>query len=510
LGEHAQAKAVPKDRLTEMLLSACAAVDEKCRLAAGSVKQEWLPQKTKQAANAALQAAHAAAADLGLTQDHSADFAPPKSIFAEVEAEPDEEVIEAKSWAWAKVNTMSRRQSIQQMGARDTAARGITPLSLSKGMYFLGFKARRGMQLTDIFRVLDRDRDGLLMLEDLEAFAEQGQVTEVDLAVGALLCRHHGGHDAVAANLAAKRTEIDRSRITECMIIAGVDENVARRSSKAIAYCAASISRGLAGGHQVKDCLEHALSPFAIAYAASLVGDFKTCLEENFGDCTQAFSHFDRNGNALVSWQEFKSASEIWPRSKEPGVLEVLFRILNRRGNRLTWSLEPRDFEVLKEFDAERILDAMERAGRGIISYPKERPHRLRQFDLDASSVQDDQIDMSRTTFCNCWHDMQGTDQTDAKTVFNFLDTNSDNRIGRRHMLILCDAMTRRGEVEVVTDMVCFLNNHFGNLQAAYDYLQKASKDIGKEEKTKDKGKQRRKSVESEEDKGKQRRKSVD
>jgi len=272
------------------------------------------------------------------------------------------------------------------------------------------------------------------------------------------------------------------------MVIAGVDENVARRSGKAIAYCAASISQSLAGDHQVKDCLEHAISPFAIAYAASLVEDFKICLKENFGDCTQAFSHFDRNGNEKISWEEFASAIEIWPRSKEPGALEVLFRILNRRGNRI---LEPRDFEVLKEFDAERILDAMERAGRGIIGYPKERPGRLRQFDLDASSVQDDQTDMSRATFCNCWHDMHGTDQTDAKIVFNFLDTNGDNRIGRRHMLILCDAMTKRGEVEVVTEMMRFLNNHFGNLKAAYDYLQKASKDAAKEEKTKESSKLR-------------------
>jgi len=482
LGEHAQAAGFSRERLTDQLLSACAAVEEKQRLAVGDSRQEELPPKTKQAEKAAVQAAEDSAADLGLWSDQDPTAKMEKPLFAEIaEAWDEPEVAPQTGKLWGKLKSMERRLSIKQMAARTVTARGITPLSFSKGLHDIGYKAGKGLQLTHIFRVIDADRDGLVQLEDLQAFeSSPAQMNEVILAVGTLLSRHHGAYDAVAANLAANRKDIDRSRIRECMVTAGVDEHIAAMSAQAIGYCAKNVRHA---GEGVKEALTHGLSGFAIAHAASLVEEFKSSLQERFGaDCREAFPTFDINGSGTVTWEEFtRSVLELWPRWKEPGALEVLFRVLNRRGNRL---LEPRDFEVLNGFNAERTCDAMEHAGRGIIKFPYERHDRLVRMDLDASVSQEDKKGMSRTTFCDCWEEMRSTDGVDGKMVFSLLDSNSDNRIYRRQMLILTDAMPRMGEVAEIAGMVRFLKNKYGSLQVAAENLQKASQAIsGKDEK---------------------------
>merc|ERR1719313_584833 len=85
----------------------------------------------------------------------------------------------------------------------------------------IGDEARTGVDICDIFRMLDADCDGGLNVEELQTLSSRWATqAQADAAVEALLLRRGGNLEAVAADLAGDRSSVDPFRIRECLIVA--------------------------------------------------------------------------------------------------------------------------------------------------------------------------------------------------------------------------------------------------------------------------------------------------
>lgn len=464
LGEYARREALPTPRLETMLEKAAAAVVLKQEFAANRQRAEWLGEMSKQTVTSTVDAAERAFKDLEIPGKRDALALTETPIFAEV------------AWQASRGgdNDSGGKIAGTRRVARGKLASCIGPFAFSCGLRAANFKAAGGLQHCALFKILDADRDGWISKEDFKILTKPAVPQEkMAYAIGAVLGRHNGACDTTAADFAGDRSKIDRPRIVECLVIAGVDAQLANLVAEAIDFCAQGVLPAFSEvADAVKAALKHGLSCFVIAYEASLVEDFRDFLKHKYETPSQAFAAFDTNGNGSVSLEEFRRVAADtlqWPKAAVPSASEVVFRILNRSGNH---KLEAQDFDALDVFSANRTLEAMESVGRSLHKFPRERPTRLVKMNLDASVLLDQGTGMSRRTFAACWQDLGSRNfGVDGKMVFGLLDLEYRDRIFRDQMLVLSDAMLRRAEIVALAELSNFLRTKFESLEAAFTSL---------------------------------------
>jgi len=316
---------------------------------------------------------------------------------------------------------------------------------------------------------LDADRDGVLSKKDF-GFLDLSLVPphEVNEAIGLLLRRHQMLPDVVASDLAGHGSQIDLKRVVECMVIAGVEEEIAKPTAQVVAYCTKAIWSALLGHPAAcRLALQHSIGAFVIAYKLSLLESFKSFLVGRWENCMRGFRRLTDSKH--VRRQDFLDIMEGYEWDDgNPSVLETVYNLLDRDGSGL---VREKDFAALEEFKAEEFLDAMSRVGRALLKFPQERPGRLAKMSLDLRFPPKDQEDrgIGRASFVEAWQDMGSrAHAADAKIVFGLLDFDGDGRIYRDRFLILCDALPRRAEIFALADLSQHLVKTFGSLPDAY------------------------------------------
>ncbi|CAE8586884.1 unnamed protein product [Polarella glacialis] len=472
LGDFAKVKEWPHSRLRRALQDATAAVAWKCEVATAGRGEARLPTLLGTRLAAAKQAAERAARDMGLSTDSRPLISDtPRGMLA----------LFAEADSWQLVEGQVETRGGNSKGARDIAQDlptlkwtwCISPLSFSRGVHASKFKMEAELQYSELFHAIDLDRDGGISLQDLREIANATVLkADVDSAVAVLLCRHRCWCDAAAADLAGNRLQIDRSRITECLVVAGVDETMAPVVAEAIAYCSAERLKGIdlkERGFQA--AIAHGLSGYAVAYAAALLESFLESLKQMFQASEEAFSWFDAESSGSIASEELctKLQNVAWQGASEPGDREVVSRILDLSG---TGKITSQEFTTFWAFEAARTLEAMESTGRAISRFPTELPGPFSKFDLNPAAKAERNRGISRRDFVSSWKDLgHRTEGVSGRIVFGLLDWEGNNRIFREQMLVLVDALPRRGEVAAVAALNAHLTQQFGSLEEAHASL---------------------------------------
>ncbi|CAJ1341204.1 unnamed protein product [Effrenium voratum] len=343
----AKQAALPAARTWELLSLAVDSVRQKQRCLEDHAP---LPPLQKLARTAAREAAQRAEKDLGAV----------------------EEVQIPKTWLFPEEMPDTDVEDEMSDGlpdTRGTVSQCIHPYTWVRKLRADGFKPGPALQGTQLFHALDRDRDGLLSQKEF-AFLDQefGSPEEVNEAIGFLLKRHQMVHDVVAKDLAGNRKKIDTKRLVECMVIAGAEEECAQRASAAILYC--TNTRGTC-----QEALQQGLGGFVLVYTMSLLQSLQQFLMDTFGGLKRAFEQLDITGRRRITLEDFTSViSDLqWP-DISPGVLEVMFRLLDRD---CTGAFLEKDMAAFEQFNAEKSLECLLRVSRAFVKFPKERPERL-------------------------------------------------------------------------------------------------------------------------------------
>ncbi|CAJ1373462.1 unnamed protein product [Effrenium voratum] len=320
----AKQAALPAARTWELLSLAVDSVRQKQRCLEDHAP---LPPLQKLARTAAREAAQRAEKDLGAV----------------------EEVQIPKTWLFPEEMPDTDVEDEMSDGlpdTRGTVSQCIHPYTWVRKLRADGFKPGPALQGTQLFHALDRDRDGLLSQKEF-AFLDQefGSPEEVNEAIGFLLKRHQMVHDVVAKDLAGNRKKIDTKRLVECMVIAGAEEECAQRASAAILYC--TNTRGTC-----QEALQQGLGGFVLVYTMSLLQSLQQFLMDTFGGLKRAFEQLDITGRRRITLEDFTSViSDLqWP-DISPGVLEVMFRLLDRD---CTGAFLEKDMAAFEQFNAEK------------------------------------------------------------------------------------------------------------------------------------------------------------
>jgi len=211
--------ALPDERTWELMHAAVTSVEEKKRIAESGCQgpENLLLPLQKLARNAAREAALKAAQEIGLREVRPPKA--PKSMFPEVTPDTDDEAEAEGSDDGPDEDAEEQRSSLEQC---------IRPFAFVRKLKAEGFRPGVALQGTRLFAVLDRDRDGVLSKKDFELLElEFAGAEEVNEALGLLLHRHDMVYDVVARDLAGNRSKLDKKRVVECMVIAGVEEELA-------------------------------------------------------------------------------------------------------------------------------------------------------------------------------------------------------------------------------------------------------------------------------------------
>lgn len=454
----------------EAAASATASVADKVALARGH-RPSTLPRLPAVSGNArreALASAVRAACEMGLAPGD--DPADAEILLGNVPAATPAGRQRCDSES-AIVSSAADKPSAHQPPPR--AVPRIRPMEFARALHALGLQIP-GVESCQLFRMLDVDGDGGISSEELGALA-QGPATEVEVrsAISVLLLRHGGACDATAADLAGGRAALDLSRIRECLIVAGIDEAVARRVAVSLAHCASGLIMQFVGT-DVEAALVHALGGYAVARAAELTEDFRAHLRGRFQRCEDAFSVLDVNRIGAVSWEEFQRRLRDalrWPQASVPGAGEAIFRVLDMEGNGF---LSAKAFPSLENFEASATIQAMITAGRALSSGPvKNLPDSLRELDPVDMGVWSRAF--TRPEFVSAWQELERENvfdaDVDARIVFGLLDLNGNNCLGREEIAWLVDALPRQAEAAAAGALQVALVTRYGTLEDAHSRL---------------------------------------
>ncbi|CAK9044060.1 Copia protein, partial [Durusdinium trenchii] len=457
----AQRAAVPEQRTLELLEAAVKAVEEKKRQSSLEEPENGLLSMQKLVRNAAREAAATATLEIGVRE-----LRPPKvvrSIFPEVmtDTEEDDEKSEA----------LSESEPEKVPEPRGKVGECIRPWAFVRKLKADGFKPGTALQGTRLFRVLDEDRDGLISKEEFSILeVDFAGPEEINEAIGCLLKRHEMIHDVVARDLAGKRSKMDKKRLVECMVIAGVEEEMAGHAARCLLYCSRAMGRKLwARNDACKAALQHGLGASVIVYTLKLLESLQKFLQEKCQGMKQAFQQLDVTGRRRIAFEDFESGMKDldWPESFHNGILEVMFRVLDRDA---TGAFLEKDFAAFEHFSYEKTLEALVRVGRNLVKFPKERPDRLVKVKLDLLTVADpSDTGIGRSSFVEAWKEFGSkTEEADGKMVFGILDFDDMQRIYLDRLLVLVDALPRRSEFFGLAKLKAHLQKTHGSLQAAF------------------------------------------
>lgn len=453
----AKEQAWPQRRRDKLVASACKSAAKKLELARGS-------RQPTAAAGLPAQRAPARRTELASAVKAAEEFGLPTAASGLADA-----VAEAAG--------NSSRSPLRGGGGGSTAAAavaaGATPDSrISPSAFARAIRSAKpeglGCDACALFRILDRDSDGGISVEELCALGTGPTLeAETDSAVAVLLRRHAGDCGAAAADLAGGRTAVDQGRIQECLIVAGVEEKLACRVAAAIVHCAAGHrpATGAVGAlhADVEKALCHALGGYAVAQAAELVAAFCMHLRGRFHHCEEAFSVLDTNRRGFIGWEEFQwrvRESIKWPQAQTAGACEAIFRVLDVDG---TGIVGAKEFGTLERFDTHCVMQAMTAAGIALAC----GPHPVMQ---EAGETREGGCcSATRHEFAAAWKELaELCSGTTASIAFGLLDHAGNNCLGHEELMVLADSLPRRAEAAALGDLELLLRTHYGSLEAAH------------------------------------------
>lgn len=461
--------ALPDERSWELMHAAVTSVEEKKRAAENNGEGQERPERIllpmqKLVRNTAREAALKAAQEMGLREVRPPK--PPPSKFPEVISDTDE--------AEGSVEG-SEHEEVQERGNVEQC---IRPFAFVRKLKAEGFRPGTALQGTRLFAILDRDRDGVLSKKDFSLldldFAGPEPVND---AIGRLLQRHDMVHDVVARDLAGNQNKLDKKRLVECMVIAGVEEELAGNTARCLLHCARSMFRCALGRPDAcKVAIQHSLGAGVVVYTLELLSSLQKFLEEKTKNLKKAFRSLDVTERGRLTFEDFESGLKQlgWPEASISGLLEVIFRILDRDG---TGAILEKDFSVFQNFDKDKMLESMVRVGRSLVKFPKECPKRFVEVKLDLLTYDAGQrASMSRNSFVSAWKEFGSkTEEADAKMVFGILDFDEHQRIFQDRLLILSDALPKRSEFFGLWKLKAHLQKTHGSLQAAFVALSESA-----------------------------------
>ncbi|CAE7222995.1 GIP [Symbiodinium sp. CCMP2592] len=216
----ARKAALSQSEVHDLMAAALDSAEEKRHLAHLEDVIHGLPACQKLAKAATRDAAARAAQDFGLPFEQTKVAKPKTSLFPELLPDESEDEEEASAEEDQEEDPQSSRGDLQAC---------IHATAFVRRVRADGFKPTGDIQGTRLFRILDADRDGVLSKKDF-GFLDLSLVPphEVNEAIGLLLRRHQMLPDVVASDLAGHGSQIDLKRVVECMVIAGVEEEIAK------------------------------------------------------------------------------------------------------------------------------------------------------------------------------------------------------------------------------------------------------------------------------------------
>jgi len=273
--------------------------------------------------------------------------------------------------------------------------------------------------------------------------------------------------EALAADLAGDRPSVDRLRIKECLIVAGVDEVAAHRIGGTIAHCCLGAP---CDASNVEATLSHALGGFVVARSAALLTDFKAHIFTRFPRCEDAYWVLNESKSGVLGWDEFQARVMHplkWPAAREPDVMEIIFRALDINGD---GKIVAQAFSLLEEFDATATMEAMLHAGH-IIS--RGRMNGCPQALCPPEPLSVDFRNFNREEFTAAWKELapEACRTVDARIIFGIVDTNGNNVIEREELALLCDALPRQARAAAAGRLEVLLKKRFGSLEALHTLL---------------------------------------
>eukprot|EP00933_Yihiella_yeosuensis_P018034 TRINITY_DN14968_c0_g2_i1.p1 TRINITY_DN14968_c0_g2~~TRINITY_DN14968_c0_g2_i1.p1 ORF type:complete len:847 (-),score=193.30 TRINITY_DN14968_c0_g2_i1:117-2498(-) len=350
----------------------------------------------------------------------------------------------------------------------------IGPLAFSRWLKDLGLRELPGnLQHSELFALIDSDKDGGISVEDLKKIEPFNLSLDVlDDAIKHLLGRHSNMNDATAADLMGKRKKVTRTRLVECLRIAGVNDSISGRVADALTFIASNRMLAFSDEEQElgsKESLQHALGAFAVVHSLQLLEDYKEAVQRVYEETGKAFADMDQTSEGEVPFQAFKThAVEIlkWDKANQAGTLEVVFKAMDFVGMH---ALVEKDFVRLNDFSAEKTLDVLEHVGKWMLRFPHELPSKFQRFSLYAEVSERDQRGISRRDFYNSWYDLGSRSASvDGRLVFGILDLDGNGRIFREEMLIFCDAIPRRQKVNALSTLRATLAKKYATLEEAH------------------------------------------
>jgi len=467
--EHAAAEqALSAPLKSTLAASATKAIAEKLRLARGQRPTPKdgaaLPALSGNAHREALRSALCAAAEMGMLPDKDARADPEALLESMLRAS---EASRAAQEDAAAPESRACRQPSKAQEPPSPPPQRLSPVDFALAARAAGFEARGRIDACDVFRVLDMDCDGGLTLQELQAL-ETGSATQAqaDAAVQVLLQRRGGNLEALAADLAGDRSSVERHRLRECLIVAGIDELTAQRVTGTIVHCCQAAPTG-AG--DVEGSLRHALGAFVVARSAELLVDFSVHLHGRFPRCEDAYWVLNENRSGSVSMEEFRTRvkNPLRWQGVMPGTTEVLFRALDIDS---TGNIGVLAFSLLEDFNAKAAIEAMLQAGR-IISRGTVGgcPAAL----CPPEAMAGDNRGFTRAEFQVAWKELapEACRAVDARIIFGLLDINGNNFIQHEELALLTDALPRRAVSAAAGDLELLLKKRFGSLEAAHAAL---------------------------------------
>jgi hypothetical protein len=450
-------QAFSTSRYSSMASSASNAVIDKMRSAKGD--RPFLPPQAGQSRREALLSAHRAASEMGLLSHEDAGV------------DPEEWVKNLLPVSEASSVTESSTPSATARGRRKEripSAPRIGPLEFSLAARAAGWEAPGGIDACDLFSILDKNCDGGVTLEELRGLeTDFTDLRQVDAAVALLLQRRGGDMDAAAQDLAGDRSSVDRVRITECLIVAGIEEAAAHRIAGSLVHCCEGAPQG---SSKVQATLVHAFGAFVAARNAELLVDFRRHIHGRFPRCEEAFWVLNESQSGAICWEEFLARVKNplrWPSVNLPGAPEAIFHCLDVDGS---GHLDIQAFQLLEAFDVTATMEAMLLAGR-IIS--RGRAGSCPIPLCPPPSMLSDTRCLTRAEFRDAWQELpsERCKAAHAGIVFGLVDINGNNFVEQGELALLSDSLRRRAEAATAGELAELFKRRFGSLEAMHALL---------------------------------------